>query len=628
MTDFGLGDDDLTALKGKVIIVTGGSSGIGLATVELLLSVGASVVCGDVQTPRKDFKGAFKFVKTDVTKWEDLIMLFNEAKEAHGRVDHVFANAGIGPRADYLSTQLDPNGNLIEPSNMNLDVNLKGVINTSTLAIYHLRQRSEGGSIVITGSATGLQRFRAVDYATGKHGVLGFGRGLVPLLEEFQPPIRINTLVPSWTDSDVLPSLKSQLNDINIKVQPASVVARCAASLMADTSMNGRVVHVQRGKYTEVDEAILLPAYERINGDDDPSEDEVLKRLMEAAPAASAPISMTSFWTSNGCRVFPPQPDSGMKGWTSSEPSSSGYQPSLPHPTDFPTGDSQVPIRPRADYLDEAAGRKRGFSEVASSSPPPRRVALQLRVGNGQGSQPQCRDAPLCTQRYPEGPQPGGTLDERCPNVLPHRQGGTDVEHAITAGELVTLLKAQLDANIDRCSPFGNRGGYCAPFKLVCTTYGYTVVGKGTTSELWKQVSQEAQAYQILRKAQGSAVPVFLGTIDLAKIYFLHGAGEIRHMLVMGRGGESIASMELVPWLLREIHKSNEEIRALGFYHEDFRRDNALWNEELGRALIIDFHRCTLKYQLRLKPSRSANRSMKRPLDWTESGDVKRLRVP
>jgi hypothetical protein len=56
-----------------------------------------------------------------------------------------------------------------------------------------------------------------------------------------------------------------------------------------------------------------------------------------------------------------------------------------------------------------------------------------------------------------------------------------------------------------------NCGSYGAPFKLTCTKYGYTVIGKGTTSSLWKEVSREAQVYRILRKAQDSAVPVFLG---------------------------------------------------------------------------------------------------------------------
>ncbi|KAF5255809.1 hypothetical protein FOXYS1_13754 [Fusarium oxysporum] len=283
MAEFVFENEDLTALKGNVIVVTGGSSGIGLATVELLLSIGASVVNGDVQAPEKEMAGAYEFIKTDVTKWEDLLVLFNKAKEIHGRIDHVFANAGIGPRADYLSTQLDQAGNLMEPSSQNLDINLKGVINTSTLAIHHLRQQVEGGSIVITGSATGLQRFRAVDYATAKHGVLGFGRGLVPLLKAARLPIRVNTLAPSWTDSNVVPSLKSLLNSINVDVQPASVVARCAAYLMANTTMNGQVVHVQRGKYAEVDTAVLIPAYRKIKGDDYPSEDEIFERLAAAA---------------------------------------------------------------------------------------------------------------------------------------------------------------------------------------------------------------------------------------------------------------------------------------------------------------------------------------------------------
>jgi hypothetical protein len=195
--------------------------------------------------------------------------------------------------------------------------------------------------------------------------------------------------------------------------------------------------------------------------------------------------------------------------------------------------------------------------------------------------------------------------------------------HPITTEDLVRLLKVQLDENIDRCTPLGSCGAYGAPFKLTCAVYGYTVVGKGTTSGLWKEVSREVQVYQILRKAQGSAVPVFLGTIDLAKIYFLHGAGEIRHMLVMGWGGEITATMELTSRLRREIRRSNKEINALGIFHEDLRRENILWNQELGRALIIDFHRSTLNCRPSLKRSRPA----KRPLYRTESPDAKRLRV-
>ncbi|KAJ9211285.1 hypothetical protein DTO166G4_7118 [Paecilomyces variotii] len=271
-----------------------------------------------------------------------------------------------------------------------------------------------------------------------------------------------------------------------------------------------------------------------------------------------------------------------------------------------------------------ATRRKRTFSNVPSS-PSAQRVARKRDTNDDKGpdSQSRHRDAQFCTQRCLLGLQSGGLLDDCCPNVMLHRRSKDDLQHPITSETLVRLLKAQLDENIDRCTPLGGCGAYGAPFKLSCAVYGYTVIGKGTTSGLWKEVSREAEVYRILQKAQGSAVPVFLGTIDLAKIYFLHGAGEIRHMLVMGWGGGSTASMELTPRLLQGIHQSNKEIRALGIIHEDLRRDNVLWNEELGRAMIIDFHRSTLK----CRPTLQRPRGSKRRLCQSERVDAKRLRV-
>jgi RIO-like serine/threonine protein kinase len=94
-------------------------------------------------------------------------------------------------------------------------------------------------------------------------------------------------------------------------------------------------------------------------------------------------------------------------------------------------------------------------------------------------------------------------------------------------------------------------------------------------------------------------------------------------MLVMAWGGESTASMELTPQLLRDIRQSDKEIRALGIFHEDFRRENVLWNEELGRALIIDFHRFTLKRRPILQQPRASKRRKPQP----EIVDSKRLRM-
>lgn len=142
----------------------GGSSGIGLSTVELLLSLGASVVSGDIQSSSTQASPAYLFVQTDVTSWTDLATLFKTAKQHFGRIDSVFANAGIGPRANYLALKTDSDGDLKEPTHAVLDINLKSTINTATLALHYLKQQSEGGSLVIMGSSTGLQPLRAPDY--------------------------------------------------------------------------------------------------------------------------------------------------------------------------------------------------------------------------------------------------------------------------------------------------------------------------------------------------------------------------------------------------------------------------------------------------------------------------------
>jgi hypothetical protein len=146
-----------------------------------------------------------------------------------------------------------------------------------------------------------------------------------------------------------------------------------------------------------------------------------------------------------------------------------------------------------------ATRRKRTLSQVPSS-PSAQRAARQRDTNNDKGpdSQSRHRDAPFCTQRCLLGLQSGGLLDDCCPNVMLHRRSKDDLQHLITSEDLVRLLKAQLDENIDRCTPLGGCGAYGAPFKLTCVVYGYTVIGKGSTSGLWKEVSREAEVYRIL----------------------------------------------------------------------------------------------------------------------------------
>lgn len=90
-----MSDGDLASLSGKVVVLTGCSSGIGLATVKELIKVGAKVVGGDLSGPKSAIDSQdFEFVQVDVTDWKALCNLFKRAVSRFGNIDHVFANAG------------------------------------------------------------------------------------------------------------------------------------------------------------------------------------------------------------------------------------------------------------------------------------------------------------------------------------------------------------------------------------------------------------------------------------------------------------------------------------------------------------------------------------------------------
>lgn len=106
-------------------------------------------------------------------------------------------------------------------------------------------------------------------------------------------------------------------------------------------------------------------------------------------------------------------------------------------------------------------------------------------------------------------------------------------------------------------------------------------------------------------------------------IYFLHGAGQIRHMLLMGWGGEPIHKLEDVEAIRHEVSRSQKKIRSLGVLHQDLRSDNMLWNAELERVLIIDFHRS----QLDSRPMKKRVRLREQHSCGAEAHGRKRLRI-
>ncbi|MFC4947852.1 3-oxoacyl-ACP reductase [Pseudonocardia sp. GCM10023141] len=189
---------------GKVAVITGGGSGIGLATARRLASEGAKVVVADIDdTTGKaaaDEVGGLH-VRTDVTSETDVEALYAAAAQAYGSVDVAFNNAGISPPDDdsILTTGLDAWRRVQE-------VNLTSVYLCCKAAIPYM-QRQGGGSIVNTASFVAVMGAATsqISYTASKGGVLAMSRELG--VQFARENIRVNALCPGPVDTPLLQEL-------------------------------------------------------------------------------------------------------------------------------------------------------------------------------------------------------------------------------------------------------------------------------------------------------------------------------------------------------------------------------------------------------------------------------------
>src|SRR5512132_2413910 len=185
-------------LAGKIAVITGGSSGIGLATAKRFVEEDAHVVVTGRR--EKELKEAAASsgrngttVAGDVSRLEDLDRLYVAVKAKHGHIDVLFANAGAGtiaPLAAATEAHFD----------QTFDVNVKGLFFTVQKAIPLFK---DGGSIILTSSVSnvmGLPGFSG--YAASKAAVRNFARGWT--LELKDRKIRVNCVSPGAIDTPAL----------------------------------------------------------------------------------------------------------------------------------------------------------------------------------------------------------------------------------------------------------------------------------------------------------------------------------------------------------------------------------------------------------------------------------------
>ncbi len=216
-------------VDGRVAVVTGGCSGIGLASVRRLAGEGARVVIGDLDTEHgpgiADEVGG-TFVATDVTDPDQVTALFATAATTYGSVDIAFNNAGISPPEDDSITTTS-----LEAWKRVQDVNLTSVYLCCQAALRHMLAQGRG-SIINTASFVAIMGAATsqISYSASKGGVLSMSRELG--VQFARSGVRVNALCPGPVNTPLLQELF------------ASDPERAAR----------RLVHIPMGRFAEPDE--------------------------------------------------------------------------------------------------------------------------------------------------------------------------------------------------------------------------------------------------------------------------------------------------------------------------------------------------------------------------------------
>ena len=239
-------------IKGKVGVVTGGASGIGRATAELLAKEGAKIVVADLdeaggaETVKRieSAGGHAVFVKADVTRIEDARRMLETAVSKFGRLDILHNNAGIGVGAPGFPEAPPERWHLV------IEIDLQAVILGTGLAAPLMQKH--GGVIINTASMAGLYPHRQdAVYGAAKGGVVNFTHSLA--FWEAERKIRVNCVCPGIVDTPLVRKGLEAATKLGFLTKPwvpvkmiqPEEIADAVASLVRDDSLFGCALEIR-----------------------------------------------------------------------------------------------------------------------------------------------------------------------------------------------------------------------------------------------------------------------------------------------------------------------------------------------------------------------------------------------
>ena len=237
-------------INGKVAVITGGASGIGRATAELLASGGAAVIIADLVETSGDETvkaieaagGRAAFVKADVTNEDDARRMLDTAVQKFGGLDILYNNAGIAVGVPgYPQAEIKRWRRVIE-------IDLFAVILGCHLAAPLMDPK--GGAIINTASMAGLYPYKEDPvYGAAKAGVVNFTYSLAPWAAKRN--IRVNCVCPGVVDTPLVrkgieaAKRAGQTAGVPSTIMPPSAIANAVLSLIRDDKMFGRALEVR-----------------------------------------------------------------------------------------------------------------------------------------------------------------------------------------------------------------------------------------------------------------------------------------------------------------------------------------------------------------------------------------------
>lgn len=190
--------------KDKVVLITGGASGIGKATAEAFLKEGAIVIATDVNENKgkqllEDYRslGTIKYMNLDVTKPQEHRKVVEDVVNEFGKLDIAFNNAGIGGTMKKIHEYP------VEEWEKVISVNLLGVFYGMKYQIEQMKKQIDGGVIINNSSILGKVGFENVSaYVAAKHGVIGLTKSAA--IEYSSEGIRINAVNPAFIKTPMI----------------------------------------------------------------------------------------------------------------------------------------------------------------------------------------------------------------------------------------------------------------------------------------------------------------------------------------------------------------------------------------------------------------------------------------